>query len=55
MDDTTIYACGPEIKTILNHLDRDVLKITERFLNNFMKLNKGECHLMILERNDILK
>ena len=55
VDDTTIYKCGPKIKTILNHLERDALKTTELFPNSFMKLNKGECHLMILERNEILK
>ena len=39
-DDTNIYVCGPEIKTILNHLERDALEITEWFPKNFVKLNE---------------
>ena len=45
-DDTTIYVCVPEIKTVLSHLE-DALKITECFSNDFMKLNEDKCHLMI--------
>ena len=45
-DNATIYACGPEIKTVLNHLERDALKIPEWFLNNFMKRIEDKCHLM---------
>ena len=51
-DDTTIYACGPEITTVLSHLERDALKITEQFSNNFMKLNEDKCHLMIGAKRD---
>ena len=28
-DDTTIYACGPKIATVIVHLEHDALKITE--------------------------
>ena len=46
-DDTTIYACGPKIDTVIAHLEHDALKITEWFPNNFMKLNEDKCHLMV--------
>ena len=39
-DNTTIYACGPKIETVIAHLEHDALKITEWFPNNLMKLNE---------------
>ena len=45
-DDTTIYACGPNIENVIMHLENDALRITEWFPNNFMKLNEDKCHLM---------
>ena len=47
-DDTTIYACGPKIKTVIAHLEHDALKITEWFPNNSMKLNEDKSHLIVL-------
>ena len=46
-DDTTIYACGPKIETVIAHLEHDALKITEWFPNNLMKPNDDKCHLMV--------
>ena len=46
-DDTTIYACGPKIETVIAHLEHDALKITEWFPNNSMKLNEDKCHLIV--------
>ena len=46
-DDTTIYACGPNIENVIMHLENDALKITEWFPNNGMKLNEDKCHLII--------
>ena len=46
-DDTTMYACGPNIENVIMHLENDALKITEWFPNNCMKLNEDKCHLMI--------
>ena len=46
-DDTTIYACGPNIENVIMHLENDALKITEWFPNNCMKLNEDKCHVMI--------
>ena len=45
-DDTTMYACGPNIENVIMHLENDALRITEWFRNNFMKLNEDKCHLM---------
>ena len=45
-DDTTIYACGPNIENVIMDLENDALRITEWFPNNFMKLNEDKCHLM---------
>ena len=47
VDDTTIYACGPDIENVIMHLENGALKITEWFPNNFMKPNEDKCHLMI--------
>ena len=46
-DDTTIYACGPKIETVIAHLEHDALKITEWFPNNSMKLNEDKCLLIV--------
>ena len=48
-DDTTIYACGPNIEDVIMHLENDALKITEWFPNNCMKLSEDKCHLMIFD------
>ena len=37
----------PYIETVIMHLEKDALKITEWFPNSFMKLNADKCHLMI--------
>ena len=47
VDDTTIYVCGPNIETVIAHLEHDALKITEWFPDNFMKLNEDKCHLIV--------
>ena len=46
-EDTTIYACGPKIETVITHLEHDALKITEWFPTNLTKLNEDKCHLMV--------
>ena len=47
-DDTTIYACGSSIESVIMDLENDALKITEWFPNNGMKLYEDKYHLMIL-------
>ena len=46
-ENTTIYACGPNIENVIMHLENNALKITKWFPNNFMTLNEDKCHLMI--------
>ena len=48
-NDTTIYACDTNIKSVIKTLESDdALKIAAWFPNNFMKLNGDKCHLMVL-------
>ena len=46
-DDTTICAFGPIIETVIAHSEHNALKITERFQNNYMKLNEDKCHSIV--------
>ena len=39
-DDTTFYACGKELKSLINRLEHDSHLTTESFENNQMKLNQ---------------
>ena len=55
-NDTTIYACDTNIKSVIKTLESDdALKIAEWFPNNFMKLNGDKCHLMAFgdKSNDV--
>ena len=54
-DDTTIYACDTNIKSVIKTLESDALKIAEWFPNYFMKLNGDKCHLMVFgdKSNDV--
>ena len=47
LKDTTIYACGSNIKSVINMLESDALKIAECFPNNCIKLNEDKRHLMV--------
>ena len=47
-DNTKIYTCGPNVENVVTKLENDAFAISERFLNNRMKLNEDKCHLMIL-------
>ena len=46
-DDTTIFACHPDLDTIIKQLEEDSSVIVKWFSDNFLKLNDGICHLMI--------
>ena len=43
---TSLPSCKMSCHDVVNHLERDALKITEWFPNNVMKLNEDKCHLM---------
>ena len=49
-DDTTLYTCYEKRSTVLSKLEKDTLLVSEWFSNNFMKLTKEKCHLLIHNR-----
>ena len=46
-DGTTIFACDPDLDTIIKQLEEDSSVIVKWFPDNFLKLNNDKCHLMI--------
>ena len=46
-DDTTIFACHPDLNTIVTQLEEDSSVLVKWFSDNFLKLNDDKCHLMI--------
>ena len=46
-DDTTIFACHPDLDAIIKQLEEDSSVIVKWFSDNFLKLNDDKCHLMI--------
>ena len=54
-DDTTIYVCDNQLENIKNRLERDALKLSGWFHENYMKLNDDKCHLLVFgdKTNDV--
>ena len=50
-DNTTIFACHPNLDTIIKHLEADGAVIAKWFSDNCFKLNDDKCHLMIFDDN----
>ena len=46
-DDTTIYACDTDLSNLCNRIEHDSTLTIEWFENNYMKLNKDKCHLIV--------
>ena len=46
-DDTTIFACHPDLDNIIKQLEEDSTVIVKWFSDNFLKLNDDKCRLMI--------
>ena len=46
-DDTTFYVCGKDLDPLINRLEHDTALAVEWFENNFMKLNRDKCHLLV--------
>ena len=46
-DDTTFYACGKDVNSLINRLEHDSYLATEWFENNSMKLDQDKCHLLV--------
>ena len=46
-DDTTIFACHPDLDTIIKQLEEDSSVIVKWFSDNFLKLNDDKCHMIV--------
>ena len=46
-DDTNLYACDMELGNLMRRLEHDSLIAIEWFECNYMKLNRGKCHLLV--------
>ena len=47
-DDTNLHACDIELSNLLRRLEHDAHIAIEWFESNYMQLNKGKCHLIII-------
>ena len=46
-DDTTLYTQGMDLKELLINLEHDSTLLVQWFEENYMKLNKEKCHLLV--------
>ena len=46
-DDNTLNACDMSLENLLKRLEHDSVLAIEWFENNYMKLNEGNCHLLV--------
>ena len=46
-DDTTFFACEKGLNSLIKRLEHDSLAAIEWFENNYMKLNRKKCHLLV--------
>ena len=47
-DDTTIFACGSDMCSILKSHEEDASLLSLWFENNYMKMNEDKSHLLVL-------
>ena len=45
-DDTTLYACEPNMDLVLSKLEKDTSTVFTWFQNNYLKANSGKSHLL---------
>ena len=50
-DDTTLYACEPNMDLALIKLEKDTSKVFTWFQNSHLKANSGKSHLLITSNN----
>ena len=50
-DDTTLYACEPNMDFELSKLEKDTSTVFTRFQNNYLKANSGKPHLLTTSDN----
>ena len=46
-DETTLYSCDREVKTVIAKLEQNANHLTTRFPENHMQLNEGKCQRII--------
>ena len=46
-DDTTFHACDNDLNNLIKRLEHHAFLAIEWFETNNMKLNNGECHLLV--------
>ena len=52
VDDTTIFACGSDLGSILESLERDAALLSLWFENNYMEMNEDKSHLLVIGNKD---
>ena len=50
-DDTTLYACEPNMDLVLSKLEKDTSTVFTWFQNNYLKANSGKSHLLTTSDN----
>ena len=50
-DDTTLYACEPNMDLVLNKLEKDTSTVFTWFQNNYLKANSRKSHLLTTSDN----
>ena len=53
-DDTTFHACDSYLKDLITRLELDSLPAIEWFQDNYMKLVKEKCHLIIRTKASVV-
>ena len=51
VDDTTLYACEPNMDLELSKLEKDTSTVFTWFQNNYLKANSGKSHLLTTSDN----
>ena len=51
-DDTTVFACGSDLGSILESLEGDAALLSLWFENNYMKMNEDKSHLPVFGNTD---
>ena len=50
-DDTTLYACEPNVELVLSKLEKYTSTVFTWFQNNYLKTNRGKSHLLTTNDN----
>ena len=50
-EDTTIFACDPDVNKVQYKLDADASHLTKWIVDNYLMINDAKCYLMMLGNN----